>query len=89
VAAPRTPRPFSFRAKEPVNSMRKPQWWRYGPFITEQNGNMIDASFNTGILYFRATNASREFVRLWIDTIAAAGKNIHGAPRLTCVGQIR
>lgn len=73
---------FSFRAKVPVNSMKKPQWWRYGPHITEQNGNMIDASFNTGILYFRATNASREFVRLWIDTIAAAGKNIHGAPPL-------
>lgn len=56
-------------------------WWRNSALdITlEQNGNFLDSNFNTGVLFFRANDAARAAVRLWIGTIVSEGKNLGGA----------
>ncbi len=45
----------------------------------EQNGNFLDSNFNTGVLFFRANDAARAAVVLWISTIVTEGRNLGGA----------
>jgi hypothetical protein len=45
--------------------------------VDEQNGNIVDAAFNTGMLFFRDSDNAIDFVKLWIETIIQAGQNIH------------
>ena len=57
------------------------KWWRNTALdITlEQNGNFLDSNFNTGVLFFRANDAARAAVRLWVSTIVSEGRNLGGA----------
>lgn len=56
-------------------------WWRNAAqdITMEQNGNLLDSNFNTGVLFFRANEAARAAVRLWVSTIVSEGKNLGGA----------
>lgn len=56
-------------------------WWQEPsvPVTLEQNGNFLDASFNTGVLFFRSNNASRLAVAHWAAAIITEGDTLHGA----------
>ena len=68
------------RSRQVVNESDA-NWWRNSAqdITLEQNGNFLDSNFNTGVLFFRANDAARAAVRLWVSTIVSEGKNLGGA----------
>lgn len=69
------------RARLPVEHQMRPpfRWWRKtkSKYDFEQNGNIAEASFNTGMLFFWPRNRSIAFVQQWIATMIHSGKNLH------------